>query len=292
MQLDIFEHSRDVMLRNDAILALERRDAVAARSAIQVLGAEYSNDKLIPDLNVLIAVIEGVGQGEIASHMALRDARLRMLDVVQPSAMRVFGNMAGMDWLRPMWKDLAQRATRLPFKSDGEHEHCAPLWLNAGDWAAAVLAIKTIPSWRRIPAPLAWMARANLEALGLQATWAMLAELAWLSPHRLIELKQYARDPLLKQLMNKFETDFEGSGDPAAVAWFPAWALIERPSLADPLAMAQRSNNSEPEQAMRLMVELLGLERQGGRHQDIVVNRKALRDCREGLFMQYMKARS
>ena len=27
MQLDIFSHSRDVMLRNDVVAALERRDA-------------------------------------------------------------------------------------------------------------------------------------------------------------------------------------------------------------------------------------------------------------------------
>ena len=59
MQLDIFEHSRDVMLRNDATLALERRNAVAVLSAIQVLGEEYPDDKLIPDLNVLSAAIEG-----------------------------------------------------------------------------------------------------------------------------------------------------------------------------------------------------------------------------------------
>lgn len=33
MQLDIFEHGREVMLRNDAVDALERRDASAARQA-------------------------------------------------------------------------------------------------------------------------------------------------------------------------------------------------------------------------------------------------------------------
>lgn len=118
----------------------------------------------------------------------------------------------------------------------------------------------------------------------------MLAELAWLSPQRLIELQQHVRAPLIQQLMDKFEANFEGSGDPADMAWFPAWALTERPSLAAPLAMAQRSNNSAPEQAMRLMVELLGLEHQG-RHHDIVVKRKALRDLHEWLFLQYMKVR-
>ena len=290
MQLDLFEHSHDVMLRNDAILARERRDEPAARAATQLLAREYPGDTLIPDLNVLIVAIGGVGQDAIDSHRALRDARLEMLEVVEPAAMRVFRPKVGMDWLCPLWKDLAQRATRLPFKSECEQEHCAALWLNAGEWAAAMAAIKTIPSWRRIPAPLAWMVRANLEVMGLQATWGMLAELAWLSPQRFIELVQHARDPLLKQLVDKFEANFEGSGDPADMAWFPAWVLTERPSLAALLAMAQRSRDSAPEQAMRLMVELLGLERQG-RHHEIVVKRKALRDLHEALFSQYMKTR-
>ena len=290
MQLDLFEHSHDVMLRNDAILALERRDEPAARAATQLLAREYPGDTLIPDLNVLIVAIGGVGQDAIDSHRALRDARLKMLEVVGPAAMRVFRPKVGMDWFGPLWKDLAQRATRLPFKSDCEQEHFAALWLNAGEWATAMAAVKTIPSWRRIPAPLAWMVRANLEVMGLQATWGMLAELAWLSPQRFIELVQHARDPLLKQLVDKFEANFEGSGDPADMAWFPAWVLTERPSLAALLAMAQRSRDSAPEQAMRLMVELLGLERQG-RHHEIVVKRKALRDLHEALFSQYMKTR-
>jgi len=35
MQFDIFDHSRDVMLRNDVIDALARRDGLAARSALR-----------------------------------------------------------------------------------------------------------------------------------------------------------------------------------------------------------------------------------------------------------------
>ena len=48
MQLDIFEHSRDVMLRNDVISALERHDAAAARAACDLLAQECPADESLP----------------------------------------------------------------------------------------------------------------------------------------------------------------------------------------------------------------------------------------------------
>ena len=56
------------------------------------------------------------------------------------------------------------------------------LWLRAGDFAAAADAVARIESWRRIPAPLAWMAEARYRLDGLDAHWGLLAELAWLAP--------------------------------------------------------------------------------------------------------------
>ena len=44
MQLDIFEHSRDVMLRNDVLQALERFDAPRSRVCWQALALDYPCD--------------------------------------------------------------------------------------------------------------------------------------------------------------------------------------------------------------------------------------------------------
>lgn len=74
------------------------------------------------------------------------------------------------------------------------------------------------------------------------------------------------------------------------LARFPAWVLIDRPDLADHLGAAQRSQHSAPEQAMRVLVELLGLERQG-RHHDIIARRKTLRDLHPSLYAAYMRTR-
>jgi hypothetical protein len=50
------------------------------------------------------------------------------------------------------------------------------LWLRAGNAAAARDAVATIASWRRTPAPLAWMAEAVHRGDGLDAAWPLLAE--------------------------------------------------------------------------------------------------------------------
>lgn len=178
----------------------------------------------------------------------------------------------------------------MAFRPDHNEEHAAPLWLRAGDWKATAEAVQRIESWRRIPAPLAWMVRARLQLYGLQATWGMLAELAWLSPRRLDELVGHACDPPLQQLVRKFESSFDGTGDASDLAWFPAWVLTQRPALAAHLALAQPSQHSAPEKALRVMIELLGLERQG-RHHDVVARRKTLRDLHASLYAAYMLAR-
>lgn len=290
MQLDIFVNSRDIMLRNDVIHALEQRDAMAARSAWEILSVEYPQDEYLAALHLLTEAVAGTRLTAFGDHDALSHARQALQDTIEPAARRVFGEQAAAAWLRLSWQALAQHAIPLAFRADHSGDHAAPLWLRAGNWKAAADAVATIASWRRIPAPLAWMVQARLQLYGLQATWGMLAELAWLSPRRLDELTQCCNDPSLQQLLYKFQAAFEGEGDADDLAWFPAWVLTERPGLAAPLALAQPSLHSAPEKAMRVLIELLGLERQG-RHHDVVERRKILRDIHAPLYSAYLLAR-
>ena len=289
MQLDIFDHSRDVMLRNDVIHGLEKRDAGVALAALEMLAEECPRDESLPALHVLVEAIEGRDRTVFRDHDALRCA-WRELQDIQPAALRAFGDEGAATWLRPLWQDLAQRAAPLPFRADRADDHAAPLWLRAECFKDAADAVASIESWRRIPAPLGWMVEARLRLYGLRATWPMLAELAWLSPRRLIQLVPHSRDPLLPQLLRKFEASFDGVGDASDLAWFPAWVLTDRPDLADHLGTAQTAQHSAPEQAMRVLIELLGLERQGRQH-DIVSRRKTLRDIHPSLHQAYMKTR-
>lgn len=112
MQLDIFEHSQGVMLRNDVVHALERRDGAAARGAWDTLAREYPVDESLASLLVLVKAVEGWGQPVFRDHGALRHARLAQQNVIQAAAQRTFGDKAATAWLWPAMAGAG--ATRRP----------------------------------------------------------------------------------------------------------------------------------------------------------------------------------
>ncbi|MDP2370143.1 hypothetical protein [Rhodoferax sp.] len=290
MQFDFFNDSHSVACRNDVILALEQCDAAAARRAWQTLGQHYPQDECLSPLLRLIEAVAGRTQAPFRDHRALRDPRQALLHDITPVAHSALGASGAAVWLRARWRELAQRAEPLVYRAEHSEDHAAPLWLRGADWRAAEQAVARIESWRRIPAPLSWMLHARLALLGLQANWGLLAELAWLSPSRLDDVVKQTADPVLQPWVAKFDQIFDGLGDASDLAWFPAWLLTQRPSLAPQLAQAQASQHSPPEQALRLLVELLGLERQG-RQREVIDHRKTLRGLHASLYAAYMATR-
>ena len=202
----------------------------------------------------------------------------------------LWGTPAGAAWLMPLWRQLAQRAGRLGFCAELAESHAAALWLKAGDFGAAADAVQRIESWRRIPVPLAWMSEARFRLDGLDSSWGLLAELAWLSPQRFDALARRLADPVLSRLRRRFDADFDGEGTVADLAWFPAWVLCETPALAHGLGQAQPGLQGPPERAMRLLLDLLHLERQG-RQRELIEQRKSLRDLQPAIFAAYMRSR-
>lgn len=295
-QLDLFEHSRDTMLRNDALDALLRRDATAAAQATRVLADFDAQHGALPALQTLVgALLAATGTAAFTRHDDAAQARGQLQMVVEPAASAQFGAVAGAAWLAPLWRGLAQRAATLPFLPAQPDDHAAPLWLRVADSAAGVAAeqaVQRIESWRRIPAPLGWMAQARYRSSGLDSLWPLLLELAWLAAPRCADTAQALADPLLNRLLRRFDDEFDPGPDDGIhpLAWFPAWLLIDHPALLPLLREARPGQNSLPEQGFKLIAELLGLERQG-RHREVINGRKRLRDLRPGLYAVYMKAR-
>lgn len=289
MQLGLFEHSRDVMLRNDVLDALLRGDAGAARHAWLALQAEVPDDRAAPDLDALVSAIEGRSIDRFAAADAAQTARRALEGELAAAARRALGERAA-DWVAQRLRELARRAAALPFDADRADGHAASLWLAGGDWAAAAEAAQGIASWRRVPAPPAWVAEARCRLAGAEAAWPLLAELAWIAPGRLAGLLDRLPDASLQALRKAFGRDYEGDDGSGDLAWWPAWALIERPTLAPVLETARAGAATPPERALRLMLELLRLERQG-RHREMVERRQALRSVNAALCACYIKTR-
>lgn len=288
MQLDLFLDGRDVMLQNGVIAALRERDQPAARRALAAMSAEFPDHALREPMEHLLGAlappaVRYASHGEAASALEPMDA------VIVPAAHRVFGSNDAGAWLGPLWRALAGAVAHLAFDPEHPRTHAAALLLQSGDGAAAETAVAGIPSWRRIPQPLAWMAQARFAQNGLQAAWPLLLELAWIDSRTFGASILQLAEPLLHKLLKDFDAAFDDEATPDR-AWFPAWLLVTVPATAWVIPRTQVCGNSAAERTARLVAELLALEKQG-RHADLVARRKRLRDTHAALYTIYMSSR-
>ncbi|BAO92773.1 uncharacterized protein BRPE67_ECDS02760 (plasmid) [Caballeronia cordobensis] len=289
-QLDIFADSRDVVLRNDVVEHLQRRHAVDARASLTQLAREYPDDSALPAMTVLVRELENESRLPLTEHTELAAVRRHLEEDVMPAAQRVMPAQKAHAWSTPCWRSLAQRAAPLVFCGTHTESHAAPLWLRAGDWAAATDAVNTIESWWRIPSPLAWMTEARYRAAALDAAWPLLAELAWLAPSRFATLIAGLRDASLDALRRRFDADFPGAGEIEDYVWFPAWLMIVKPALASRLGEARVQRDLPASRATALLGEILRREHEGDQR-ELVTLREELSRLHVGLFETYMATR-
>ena len=143
----------------------KQRDAVAARAAWQQLRAELPRDETLADLDSA-----GDRAGSTAEHGRSpstprhRRRYANCATTSNPAAHRLLGDAAGTAWLPPLWRRLARARARLPFAPKTARACRARCGFWPATGRAAAQAVARIESWRRIPAPLAWMAEAQLPA--------------------------------------------------------------------------------------------------------------------------------
>ncbi len=290
-QLDLFADSRAVMLRNDAIAAVLRRDADGASAAGQALATEDPASHCLPCIHSLVAVLRAAAPRSLPDTAAVLAARQHLQHGVGVAAHALLG-ADSVAWMAPFWRRLALQAQALVFDADHPDAHAAALWLRCGDAAAAASAVAGIASWRRMPQPLAWMVQVNHASQGLDSVWPMLVELAWMAPQCFVRCAQTLGDALLSRLLRRFDAEFEpddADTQPPA-AWFPAWLANHQPALLSALRLAQPGQALPAEQCFRLVASLLGLEGQG-RHAELMRQRARLRQAQPSLYAAYMRSR-
>lgn len=285
MQLDLFEDSRNVLLNNAVLKSLAAYDTDAAKLAVAALHNEFPQYHDLPTHHQLIEQLTAFRKNIQPNKLEIE--RQQLIQTLLPLAKQLFGSTQAVIWSHPLWAALAQTATSLDYDPAYPECHSGALWLAANAPDKARSAVEKIPSWRRIPTPLACMTEIEIKQGTPETWWPLLAELAWLAPERVEALLVTAPLAVNRQ-KTQFLTTFENNGEHQDLAWFPAWLLIHHSELRDLLRPAQPAQ-CEPAQAFHLLLDLLHLEKTGQQAAQISLRAK-LRSLAPDLFADFMRS--
>lgn len=289
-QLDLFAHSRAVVLANDVIDALLARDAARATERFNSLCAEEPGHRAREALQTLC---RGLGEwprpsadpAEIAAAVDWLDRE------ADPAAVSALGDKAA-DFMRPFWRDLACAASQRAYDPAFPRSFSAALYLRCGDAVAAAKAAQGVPNCDGNVDALHWIAVARHRAEGLDACWAPLMRLALLAPKRLPALLAEIDEPLLDRDWRAFQSDCHwlDSEDDTAGCWFPAWHLVEHPGMEIEIGEVTTLPATPAAQTFVEMRCLLSLEKRGY-SAALISARSRLRELDGDVFALYMARR-
>jgi len=288
MQLDLFAHSADVSLRNEVVTALCAHDADAMRDATDRLRADFPDDGHLERFEHLLAELSALSQPKQSAPAIARQAErieIRLL----PSLIKMIGADAAQRWTEAVYGALARSPFKQTFSRSLATAHPAGLFLRAGELSLARAAVAEIPSWRRIPEPLAWMTEIALRERAPDEYWPLVAELAWIAPALLAALLPRAAPATALRLYQEFRLAVDSENEDQETAWFPAWLLVEHPDLLQSLRSAQ-AHDSPPARSAALLIDLLIGERQGPTPA-MLDKRRQLRELAPAIFERYMARR-
>ena len=289
MQFDLFKDSPDVGLRNAVVSALCTRNPGALRDTIDCLRSDFPNDSHLDGFEHLYVECLALRQTEGSAANIARQIE-RIETQLLPVLKKVIGTDAAQRWIAPVYGELARSATGQAFSRSEANAHSASLFLRAGELIPARAAVEGIPSWRRIPEPLAWMTEITLRQNLPDEYWPLTAELAWIAPALLAPLFAQTAPATLIRLYREFcaeADDQDGEGDTGS--WFPAWLLVEHPDLL-PFLRTAHAYDSRPARSAAVLIDLLIGERQG-LTQTMVGKRRQLRELAPAIFARYMARR-
>jgi len=120
MQLDIFADSRDVMLRNDVLSALQRYDARETRQTLRRLSDEYPDDDSIPQLTVLAGALDLRSSAAFSNHQVAGETRCDLVEKTTPAALACGASRRAPDGFYPYggnWRSARLRCPSEPIRS-------------------------------------------------------------------------------------------------------------------------------------------------------------------------------
>jgi hypothetical protein len=289
-QLDLFAHSRTVILLNDLIDSLVEHNTARARERLQLLRAEAPGH---PALDALGTLCEALEQWPAATNGAGDTARVvEWLDSeVARAAASALGTSAPT-FMRSLWRALAVSVASQSYDPSHPQSHGAYCYLRAADASAALKAVASIQGRDLDPFILQWLTLARHRTAGRHACRAPLFTLALTAPQYLSAVLTALADPSLHGDWERFWLDcaWLDPRDATAGAWFPAWYLIEHPAIRLDEPVAAADLDTSPARAFQATKLLLALE-PSGYGAALISARAELRRIDARLFEHYMSRR-
>ena len=251
-QLDLFQDSPRTIALNVLREAILARNAPGAGIALERLLNLAPGHERASDAGTLIAVLEapapeGPDEGIEWIHALEREWR--------PAAMRLLGTGSGRDFLAPVWRCIGGALGPQPFDPVHPELHASWAYRQGQDWENLKRSVLGVPEHETTPVLLMRLAEAEYRLGDRTRAIGHWFELCWTAPAVLRELVDDPGFP---------DADVAAAWDAAqdqdvepelSPEWFPAWMLLQEPSLAAGLAPC--GENHGPRRAFDVVRDLL-----------------------------------
>jgi hypothetical protein len=289
-QLDLFAHSRTVVLVNDLVDSLLARNTGRICERMQLLRAEAPGH---PALSALATLHGALERWPVSAAGAADSQRVvEWLDYEVAAAATVFLGDAAPNFMRSLWRELAIIVADHQYDPAHPQAHRAYCLLRAGDAAAALRAATTIEGFEHDPFVLEWVTLASYLLHGCHASRVAFFALVLNSPQRVPATLKALADASLYGAWERFWLDCAWL-DPHEVSsggWFPAWYLIEHPATHIGRAVIVADPAAPPVRALETLRRLLTLE-PSGYSGPLIAARTELQAIDARLFRHYMSRR-
>jgi hypothetical protein len=273
-QMDLFFDNPVVALTNGIVQALGTRNLPAAQQKLDQLYAQAPTHADLPAFDQLLVALRHLGH-------PVEEPReeLAFLMEVSPTARRLLGTQS-RDLLSPLWTQLAQTLTDVPFDPSEPNLHPSFALAQAQDWAGVSECVQFEPDWPQHAALCLRLVESGLHQRQRVAALAAWCHLCWRAPETASQAVTQLRHPELTTLWQRFQDDEDSN---LAESDFPAVLLLREPGLALQLPEDLPTSDTPSEHHYRTIHKWIHARR--GHHHDLELSlRKKLQAEQPGLF--------
>ena len=273
-QMDLFFDNPVVALTNGIVQALSTRNLPAAQRQLDQLYAQAPTHADLPAFDQLLVALRHLGhpveepRGELA-----------FLLEISPTARRLLGAQS-RDLLSPLWTQLAQSLSGLPFDPNDPNLHRSFALSHAQDWEGVRECVHAEPNWQHHAALCLRLVESGFHQRQRVAALAAWCHLCWRAPGEASQAVTKLRQPELTALWQRFQDDEDSD---LTESDFPAMLLLHEPGLALQLPENMPTGDTPSEHHYRTIHQWIHARR--GRQHDVeLALRKKLQTEHPGLF--------